>query len=258
MSDWPVQFLSDAETLRRSVECLYDPKEAFLHTKQIASRLSAHTNVSLVVLKIAAETRNRAPFLPSAIQHLATQGLLYEGWTILLTPKRTSWLLPLEERHYQVSHDAIARIWQRVEQRMPQTSTQTIRKELFDALESLLPGAKNSATRIGLDESDNDTQESFLVRAVRLDKHGHTDAALDLIYDAADDMMARGDFGRLDELLRDADVDQMSVDVLIGLLTATLAGKSRLPSRKNLFDRIVNRLESRGEMEEGLLVGLEG
>lgn len=50
----------------------------------------------------------------------------------------------------------------------------------------------------------------------------------------------------------------VSVDVLLGILTATLPASSRLASRSKLFGQIAETLEKRGEYEEGLLTGLEG
>lgn len=100
--------------------------------------------------------------------------------------------------------------------------------------------------------------ETFIDRANRLDILDHTDAALDLLYDAVDDLLRRREFDRLDEMLQDTVTSDLSLNVLLGLLTATLPARSRLRSRVAFFQRVDETLRARDEWEEGLLVGLEG
>jgi antitoxin (DNA-binding transcriptional repressor) of toxin-antitoxin stability system len=100
-------------------------------------------------------------------------------------------------------------------------------------------------------------QETFVLRAQRLDRHGRTDAALDLIYDQVDEWMHRAEFDRLDGILENLPVADLSLDILLGLLTATLPAKRRLVSRAKLFHEIEQVLRDRGDYEDGLLVGLE-
>jgi hypothetical protein len=99
---------------------------------------------------------------------------------------------------------------------------------------------------------------SFLSGANRLDKQGRTDSALDLVYDAIDDLLRRGDYPRLDHVLTEVPVADYSVDLLLGILTATLPGKSRLPSRSGFFGEVERALKARGEYDPALLTGLEG
>lgn len=100
--------------------------------------------------------------------------------------------------------------------------------------------------------------ETFVQRARRLDKGGHTAVALDLIYDSVDELMQNTEFPRLDSILATVRASDHSVDVLLGILTATLPARSHLPSRVKLFKDIEKTLRERGEYEEGLLTGLEG
>ena len=100
--------------------------------------------------------------------------------------------------------------------------------------------------------------ESFVDRANRLDVLGHTDTGLDLLYDAVDDLLRRGDIDRLDVLLLDAVAAELTLNILVGLLTATLPARSRLRSRSGFFQSVDETLRLRGEWEVGLLVGLEG
>lgn len=99
--------------------------------------------------------------------------------------------------------------------------------------------------------------ESFISRAARLDVQGYTDDALDLIYDAVDELLRNGQFAKLDALLVAVPVPEYSVDILLGILTATLPAKSQLPSRTSLMESTRESLVDRGEYTEGLLTGLE-
>lgn len=100
--------------------------------------------------------------------------------------------------------------------------------------------------------------ESFVARACRLDELQRTEAALDLIYDAVDQLMRDNELERLDSILAESPVDSLSVDILLGLLTATLLARSRLPSRGAFFNAVEQSLKRRGAYEQGLLTGLEG
>jgi hypothetical protein len=105
--------------------------------------------------------------------------------------------------------------------------------------------------------AEKETHESFLFRAQRLDQRGRTEAALDLIYDSIDESMRKNELKALDAVLANAPRADLSTDLLLGLLTATLPAKNRLPSRPTLFRDTEAVLRNRGEYEEGLLTGLE-
>jgi hypothetical protein len=99
--------------------------------------------------------------------------------------------------------------------------------------------------------------DKFLWPVTRLERLGRIDAALDILYDRVDDLLKARDFSTVDELLRQADVSSFSVDVLLGLLTATLPGRSKLPARSKFFRDVEVCIKERGEWEFGLLAGLE-
>jgi hypothetical protein len=99
--------------------------------------------------------------------------------------------------------------------------------------------------------------QSFIGRAAELATRGRTDAALDLIYDSVDALMRKGQFSKLDSILSGSSVANLTVDVLLGLLTATLPARNRLVSRKPMFLRIEDTLKERGQLDPGLLAGLE-
>jgi hypothetical protein len=80
---------------------------------------------------------------------------------------------------------------------------------------------------------------------------------LDEIYSWADDLMKAGRFQYLDAAIAAFQPADMTTDNLLGVLTATLPAKSKLPSRKAFFQATERILMARGEMEPGLLAGLE-
>lgn len=97
----------------------------------------------------------------------------------------------------------------------------------------------------------------FVESANRLAQVGHIDAALDLIYDRVDHLLSAGRFPELDALLEKIDPSKLTVDVLLGLLTSTLPGKTKLEFRTILFHKVEEEIRRRGEWENGLLAGLE-
>jgi len=114
-------------------------------------------------------------------------------------------------------------------------------------------------TKCGLPDSPGPLQRAgeFIGRAGQLDRRGQTDAALDLIYDQIDTLLRSGDLPRIDAVLQRADVNSLSTDLLLGLLTATLPARTRLASRRGFFNRVEAVLRKRGDWEDGLLNGLE-
>ena len=99
--------------------------------------------------------------------------------------------------------------------------------------------------------------ESLLQPIKQLEKRGHMDAALDVLYDRVDSLLRTKKFAVINEAMADANVDLLSTDVLIGLLTASLPAKSKLPARRSFFANAESSIKSRGEWEAGLLAGLE-
>jgi hypothetical protein len=97
----------------------------------------------------------------------------------------------------------------------------------------------------------------ILERANQLDKRGDTDAALDLIYDQIDGLLKSGEFQKVDALLEDAEVGSFSVDLLLGLLTATLPARTKLAARRDFFLRAEASLRQRAGWKDDLLRGLE-
>ncbi len=111
--------------------------------------------------------------------------------------------------------------------------------------------------QIGVNNTVLPPRESFIQRSHRLDVIGRTDAALDLIYDSTDQMLREAQFDEIDLLLSQLSVKDLSTDMLLGLLTATLPARSRLSRRGAFFLDVKKILRDRQELEEGLLTGLE-
>lgn len=99
--------------------------------------------------------------------------------------------------------------------------------------------------------------QDFLEPALKLEQRGHIDSALDALYDRIDDLLKTGEFMTLDEMLRQASAGSFSTDILLGVLTATLPARSKLPGRAKFFAEAEGSIRARGEWENGLLAGLE-
>jgi len=107
------------------------------------------------------------------------------------------------------------------------------------------------------DKNAKSPLNEFLRPVIRLENIGHVDAALDVLYDRIEDLLKAKQFLALDELFQQAIADSMSVDIILGLLTATLPARKRLPTRSRFFATAESSIKTRGEWEEGLLTGLE-
>ena len=100
--------------------------------------------------------------------------------------------------------------------------------------------------------------EAFIRRADRLDQQGQTDAALDLIYDGIEALLRKGEFESLNSILNGLCIHDLSADLLLGVLTATLPARTRLmPVRARFFNEVEASLKRRDEFEDDLLTGLE-
>jgi Arc/MetJ-type ribon-helix-helix transcriptional regulator len=97
---------------------------------------------------------------------------------------------------------------------------------------------------------------SFVLRANELARAGERSRAMDMLYDKIDELMRSGQLERLDDLLKGVREEELSADVLLGLLTATLPARNRLPSRAKVLRETERILRARCEFQEGLLAGL--
>lgn len=176
--------------------------------------------------------------------------------------RMTDWTLPDQDFTAKGIHDFILLIGAMAIPRKKYSWTAPNENERNDSvrIERLLTRAMHPRIRRSAENAEHSPSraESFLHRAQRLDRIGSTDAALDLLYDSVDAMMRGGKFCELDSLLKRLRADDYSLDMLLGILTATLPGRSKLPARGRFLKDAENALRERGEYEDGLLTGLEG
>ena len=100
-------------------------------------------------------------------------------------------------------------------------------------------------------------KSNFLERATRLEKSGNVDDALDLLYAQIDGRLKAKQLDEIDALLQTINVASLSLDLLLGVLTASLPARYQLQSRKDFFNDVEAVLKERGQWEENLLSGLE-
>ena len=83
------------------------------------------------------------------------------------------------------------------------------------------------------------------------------DMCLDKLYEKFDKMMWEGKYIEMDEMLSTMYPDNLSITVMLGVLTSTLPVKSRLTNRPAFFEMVKAEITARGNMEDQLLEGLE-
>jgi hypothetical protein len=107
---------------------------------------------------------------------------------------------------------------------------------------------------IGAPESPLEVQ---LSRAIELDKQGKELAALRLLYPEIEAKLRSGEFDECDALLRGVKPEDLSVNLILGLLSATFPGSHKLPARGEFFKRAWRVVEHRGRDADKLLSKLE-
>jgi len=83
----------------------------------------------------------------------------------------------------------------------------------------------------------------WLDRVYTFDAEGKVDDALDVLYDAIDDLFDGGHFAHLDAAIREIDVNRLSSALLVGLLSITLAARDHLVEREGLVRAVERRLQ---------------
>jgi hypothetical protein len=83
----------------------------------------------------------------------------------------------------------------------------------------------------------------FLIRAQQLDKLKKTDEAIDILFNDIDKLLTAGFFKAADRIIDSPILDDLSPDLLVALLTITLAAKIHLPSRKKLFEKTKQKMQ---------------
>ncbi len=67
-----------------------------------------------------------------------------------------------------------------------------------------------------------------------------------VIYDAVEEMLQSSEFEELNQFISQVQIEKCSVDLLLGILTATLPAKNRLPARERFFTLVSQSLNRRG------------
>ena len=104
--------------------------------------------------------------------------------------------------------------------------------------------------------SDWYAEYPWLFEVEQYGRAGRDDLALKLLYLTMGDLLRAGKYDETDRLLRSARTDDLSTDVLLGLLTATLIYHRHLPSRPDFFKGVQRTLLHRGVTENRILDGL--
>lgn len=92
----------------------------------------------------------------------------------------------------------------------------------------------------------------------RLDAADELDDALDVLYRTVDEMMRRGHFADVDDMLARVDVTALSPTMMIGWLSITLVAGCLLANRSAFVARVRKRLTEIDPVGvERLLAGLE-
>jgi len=99
--------------------------------------------------------------------------------------------------------------------------------------------------------------DQWLAEAQHLDSSGEVDRALDLIYTKMNALLNSRQFAVCDRILRKAQVNDHSTDILLALLTTTLPPADLLPSRSSFIDRVRSVFDDRNEDTAALLAGLD-
>ena len=74
-------------------------------------------------------------------------------------------------------------------------------------------------------------------------EEGRTAAALDVLFNHIDDMLCDGDFQKCDDVIQRIDLERLDTNLLVGVLSITLAAREKLSRRAQVVQAIRKRLE---------------
>lgn len=102
-----------------------------------------------------------------------------------------------------------------------------------------------------------ENESNFVDRALDLERLGKNEESLDLVYEAVDELLRKGEFSELNSILWTLNVEVLPLRILLGVLIATFPAASKLPERQNLLAAARSFLsEQRSDVDE-LLAGLD-
>lgn len=88
-------------------------------------------------------------------------------------------------------------------------------------------------------------------------EHAVLEAALDFLFENIDELLRENRNKEIDALLRRQNVEKLSTDILLGLLTATAPARTRLSARSEFYSRVKHELSVRNGFDVSILDGLE-
>lgn len=97
----------------------------------------------------------------------------------------------------------------------------------------------------------------ILNEAKELDLKNKPHASLSLIYDTIEPLLRNGEFDYVNEFLNSIDVSDLSVNLILGILSVTYPAMHKLSGRKNLISRAEVRIKSLGRNVNSLLKELK-
>lgn len=98
--------------------------------------------------------------------------------------------------------------------------------------------------------------EPFFQEVMKLEAEGNIDSALDLLYDEIDKMMWAQETDKINTLLKSVELETLNIHLILGLLVSSLPVRHQLEYRPQFLIQAEQIIKSRGEWEDGLLLGL--
>jgi hypothetical protein len=74
-----------------------------------------------------------------------------------------------------------------------------------------------------------------------MNNHYFENLLLDAIFTSFDKLMRKGDWECLDTIIEGIEIDKYSLEILIGVLSITNAGKSKLKCRAEFYNKVVQK-----------------
>ncbi len=71
---------------------------------------------------------------------------------------------------------------------------------------------------------------------------GKIEEALGIVFNNCDNLLIAGKFDEINTLLDQVDTDRMNIELMVGLLAATLPAKDKLSARKHYYEKVKVRL----------------
>ncbi len=99
-------------------------------------------------------------------------------------------------------------------------------------------------------------QPAIIEQVLHLERENRPDAALDRLFAYIDNLLSDGQFIEVDEILQDTNVSEISMDIILGIATITLAAKDELRNRESFMTKAVEESNKRQEDTKELFYGL--